>query len=131
MTNQVHELDNHPRRQNQRIVDDAQFLAELRAMGPTAEVVLTEMLNNMEREIALMEYVSGLLPELACMHYPALLALLNREEDAIELAVLLARESLMEDGEDTTQENISRLVFERYLTPALAKAIVNRDQALF
>lgn len=33
MTNQVRELDNHPRRQNQRIVDDEQFLAELRAMG--------------------------------------------------------------------------------------------------
>jgi len=131
MTNQVRELDNHPRRQNQRIVDDEQFLAELRAMGPAAEAVLTEMLNNLEREIALMESVSDLLPELPCMHYPALLALLNREDDAIELAVLLSRESLIENGEDTTQENITRLVFERYLTPALAKAIVKRDQALF
>lgn len=115
-------LGNHPKRRNQSVQSDAKFLADLKAMGAEGAAVLEEMLADTARQIELTEPWQALLPGLQLRFYPALLALLGRLTDAAELAVLLARDTLLEDGEDANEEAVAALVKTRYLTLPLLEA---------
>ena len=111
----VHNLNDHPRRINEWVQEDAAIVAMLRGMGADGEALLLGMIADMERQMELVEPAAGLLPELPLQFYPALLALLGRVRDGAELAVKLARDSLLENEEAPTGDAITALVTTRYL----------------
>ncbi len=74
------------------------------------------------RILELVEPVTKMFPDLRPRHVPGVLFLLDREAEAVELAVLLAKTSLEEDGVDPTPDRIMEKVTADYLTAALVAA---------
>ena len=116
----------HPQRRNEALLAEAALLNDLRAAGPDGVDVVEFLIEDTGRQIELAESVDGLIPDLPMGHFPALLLLLGKQSEAVELAVRLARTSLWEDGEDTTTETVMTRIHARYLTPALIAAVVAR-----
>lgn len=87
---------------------------------------ILELVEAMAREtgriLELAEPVTKMFPDLRPRHVPGVLFLLDREAEAVELAVLLAKTSLEEDGVDPTPDGIKAKVTADYLTAALVAA---------
>ena len=84
--------------------------------------VVEALQHETQRILELVEPVTKMFPDLRPRHVPGVLFLLDREAEAVELAVLLAKTSLEEDGVDPTPDGIKAKVTAEYLTADLVAA---------
>ena len=84
--------------------------------------VVEALQHETQRILELVEPVTKMFPDLRPRHVPGVLLLLDREAEAVELAVLLAKTSLEEDRVDPTPDVIKAKVTAEYLTADLVAA---------
>ena len=100
------------------------LVARLKEAGPAGTEIMAIIAADSERIKELAKPVADLLPGIDLRYIPAILMILRRSAEAIELAGLLAKGKLIASGETTTADGLKAYLHREYFPEDLMRDLI-------